>query len=333
MKLGNFFLWAMGLLLLAALGGCSKKPKLKVAVVAKDHVESVVTTVNSGTVDAENSAAMGFGAVGRVKKIYIGLGEEVKSGQILAEIDNNELEVIYREGLKELERAQALWREGLISKVAWDEAKKMVEVAKANLDRTQIRAPFNGMVAELNIQVGDLISSAATAQKIPLRLIDNKPRRVKGVIDEFDLAKVKVGQKARVRIAALQAQPLKAVVSKVVPFISASREQDRTVHIELELKEGDAKVPVGASADVEIITDEKEQVLSLPTRCILGTKSRRYVYRLVGDRLKKTPVEVGLGSFDRTEITQGVAEGERVVFPSESVDLEDGMKVIEEKAE
>ena len=73
---------------------CSDKPKVEAIKLATGSVESTVTTINSGTVEAQAQAELAFGTVGRISKIYMGLGSKVKSGAIIAELENADLKAI-----------------------------------------------------------------------------------------------------------------------------------------------------------------------------------------------------------------------------------------------
>ncbi len=305
--------------------GCGKTFKLKGVKATKTHVESTVSSTTAGTVDAEQQAVLSFGSAGRITRISTQVGAHVKRGQILAETENTDLRTIFDDSEQELKRSQELFQSGLVSKVALDQARKGFEIARANLDRSMIRAPFDGVVTEQNLELGEVASSSPS--KPPVRVVDLKPRLIKGSIDEVDMAKVKVGQKARIRILAVSSERLVAAVSKVVPFVNATKEQDRTSQIELKFIEAKGLIPVGASADIEIVTNEKDGVLALPTRALLGVGGQKYVYVHRDGKLVRTPVKLGLGNYDRSEVLEGISEGDVAVFPSEDVELKDGLKV------
>lgn len=305
------------------LAACSRPVPLKAVRAAKADVEETVTTISSGTVHAKQQAVLGFAVTGRVAKIHVKAGDVVKEGQALAELENSDLKAIFKDAQSEHRRNQSLYGEKLISKVALDQSRKAVDVARANLDRAVIAAPFDGLVTEVNLEVGEAPSQAGRA---PIRLIDQSARLLKGDIDEVDLAKVKEGQVARIRIPAVGTKPFSAKVSKVVPFVDTTKDQDRTSQIELEMQQTEERIPVGASAEVEIITDKRDKVLAVPSRIVLGTLEARYVFRVVDGRLVKTPVKVGVGNYDRTEILAGLSEGEVVAYPAEDRELSDGLK-------
>lgn len=313
--------------LLLLLSACTKTPKLKAIHPAEASVETTVTTISSGTVEAENMATLGFGVSGRVARVSVKAGERVKAGQVLAELENADLRTIYREAQKENERAEKLLEEGLLSKVAFQDAIKAFEVARMNYDRSVIRAPFEGVVTEVNLRVGELSGPQSPGAAKPIRVIDEKPRLVKGDIDEVDLARVKAGQPARIRVPAARAEAFSAKVSRVVPFVDTTKEQDRTSQIELRMESAETEIPVGASAEIEIVTSAKEKTLAVPARVVLGSGKGRYVYLVRDGKLVKQTVETGIGNYDRVEILKGVGAQDTVVYPSEEADLGDGVRV------
>lgn len=305
---------------------CSKKEKLKAISATLTRVESTVSTTSSGTVDAEQQAVLGFGNAGRVSRVMVQVGESVMKGSLIAEQENSDLKSIFSEAQKELERTKQLSAEGLVSVAALDQARKAYDVARSNLERSQIVAPFDGMITEQNLQIGELFQVQSTSGKTPVRIVDRKPRRIKGEIDELDLGKIKVGNAAKVKIQAVRTLPFEARVDKVIPFVSTTKEQDRTAQVELVITNSTQIIPVGASADIEIVANYKDDALAIPTQVLLGNAQNRYIYVSEDGKLKKVTVKTGIGNYERTEILEGVKKGDVVVFPSDTLDFKEGMK-------
>lgn len=318
----------------AFAAGCGSKPTLKAVRATHARVESTVTTTSAGTVAAEQQAILGFGSTGRVARVKVRAGDRVSKGQVLAELENTDLRTVYEDSERELNRAQELFAAGLVARAALDEATKVYEIARSNHDKSRIRAPYDGIVTEVNLEVGELAQTtgATAGSKTPLRIVDTRPRLIQGTIDEGDLGKVKTGTPARVKIQAAGGKWLNAEVRKVVAFVSTAKEQDRTAEIELRLTGEDKEkpdprsLPVGASADIELITQEKNQALALPARVALGHGANRYVFRHADGKLARTPIRIGIGNYERIEVLEGVSPGDIVVFPPDEVELKDGMK-------
>ncbi len=325
----------LSLLVLAGLTSCSSEREVFTVKPTRQKVETVVTTTSTGTIEAEDDAVLGFGIAGRISKIYFHLGEKVEKGQLIAELENQDMRSGFETAQSEAQRNEKLFQSKLISKSALEESRRALEVARTSFDRTRIVAPFSGVISEHNLGIGELFQLQDTSGKAAVRLIDMKPRRVKGRIDEVDLAKVKVSAKARVRIQAVRAEPFDATVIRLVPFISTTKDQDRTAEVYLQIQNSGAEVPVGASADVEIVINEKEGALSLPSRALLGVGQLRYVWKLDGSKLKKQSVKLGIGNYDRSEIIEGLTENDVVALPSEALEFTEGFKArgVEQKAE
>jgi len=313
------------------LNGCSKGVTVKGVHPARTRVESTVSTVSSGTVDAEQQAVLGFSASGRVTRVSTHLGDRVKRGQILAEIENQDAKSTLANAELELKRSKELLREGLISQVGFDDARRSYDVAKSALEKTIIAAPFDGIITQLDLSVGELSqslsSSATTNAATQMRIVDEKPRIVKGNIDEVDLSKIKIGSEARVKILAVRVEPFLARVFRVVPFVSTTKENDRTSQIELKIMDAVPGIPVGASADVEVIVDSRDAVLAAPSRAVLGHGTSRYAYRVQDGRAHKVEFTAGLSNYDRSEIMNGLTVEDVLIYPPEDTELKDGLKV------
>lgn len=307
--------------------GCKGKPEVRVVPVAKAHVEATVSSVNSGTVRAEHITSLAFGAVGRVKEVNCKLGDTVRKGDVLAQIENDDLRSRLQSALEEYERSQKLSKSDAMSQSGVTQARANYEAAKTSYEKSIVKAPYDGVIAELNLEVGELSQITAIMPQAPIRMVDLEPRYVRAEIDEVDLSKVRVGLPARVKILAVRKEPFKATVRKVVPFVSSVREQDRTSEIELSIDSEGILLPAGASADVEVITETKDDVLTVSSKALLGRGSSRYVYILDGSRLKKVPVQIGIYGYTVSEIKEGLSPSDEVVLPSDKFELQDGLRV------
>ena len=200
-------------------------------------------------------------------------------------------------------------------------------MARGNYEKSLIRAPFDGLITEVNLEVGQLSQITAVLPKPLIKIVDLEPRYIEAEIDEVDLPTVKLGMDARAKILAVRREPFKATVRQVVPYVSTIREQDRTSLLELNVEPERILLPAGASADIEVIANAKDNVLAVPARVVLGRGADRYVYLNVDGRAKKTPITIGIGNYDRTEVLSGLQSGDEVLYPGEDVELEDDLKV------
>ena len=202
-----------------------------------------------------------------------------------------------------------------------------VEVAKANLERTQLRAPFDGVIAEINGELGEFVTpSPVGIPTLPtVDLIDNSCLYIKAPIDEVDAPNVRAGQKAWISLDAFKNRKFSGRVRRVAPYVLDLEKQSRTVDVEavIDDPEMQALLP-GYSADVQVILDERKGVLHVPTASILED-SAVYVIPEKGGKLEKRPVRTGLSNWEVTEIVSGLKEGEYVVRSVDREGIADGV--------
>jgi len=326
----NRFLFLLCLLFLFT--ACGSKVEVQAIKLKTGLVESTVTTTSSGTVEAKDQAELAFGTPGRIAKLHVSLGEKVKKGNLIAELENADLKAVFDEASKEYGRTTELFKSGLVSTASLDAVNRGLQVARINLDKTMIKAPFDGMITALNLKVGEFYQSglgvsSTGVKQIDVQIIDLKTRIIKGEIDEVDLQKISIGQEARVKIPAMKNKIIKAKLTKVVPFVSTVKDQDRTSQIELEITEDQSLIPVGASADVEIIVETKANARILPSSVLTGVGKNRSVFVIDGNKLKKKKVSIGVGNYERSEILEGLDPNDLIAEPLEGVELKEDMKV------
>jgi HlyD family secretion protein len=330
-KIMRRWCWNVALVLFcSSIVSCSRAPEVQTTPVRRARVESVVSSVTSGTVKAEQVAELAFGTVGRVRELNVKLGDVVKKGAVLAQVENDDLLSRMKVAHEELQRSVRLSQSQAMSRSAFIQAQGNYDAARIAYDKSLIKAPYDGIIAELNLEVGQLSQITAVIPLALIRIVDLEPRYIRAEIDEVDLSKVAVGMPARVKVLAVRREPFNATVRKVVPFISSVREQDRTSEVELIVTDSVELLPPGASADVEVITAVKDGVLTVVSKAVLGRGADRYVYKLERGKAVKTPVALGIANYAVTEVVSGLSENDRVIVPSDRVDLLDGLAVREQ---
>ena len=203
-----------------------------------------------------------------------------------------------------------------------------IEVAERQLEYMTLRAPFDGVIAELQIEVGEWSTPSPPVIQVPsvIDVIDTSSIYVSAPMDEVDSARLKPGQPARVAVDAYPNKRFPGHVVRVGAYVLDVEEQNRTVEIEVELEDPTfaATLLPGTSADVEVILDTHENVLRTPSSALLSGDK---VLRLNGRTLEERKVDVGLKNWDVTEIKAGLAEGDRVVVSLDRPEVKDGARV------
>ncbi|UCG71697.1 MAG: efflux RND transporter periplasmic adaptor subunit [Chromatiales bacterium] len=195
-----------------------------------------------------------------------------------------------------------------------------VDVSKARLERTILRAPFDGVVAEINGELGEFVTPSPLGVATPptIDLIDDTCLYISAPIDEVDAPAVRKDQLAVVTMDAFADQEFPGVVRRVAPYVLDQEKQARTVEIEVEITgRGDSNLLPGYSADVEVLLETRDDVLRIPTQVLM--EGGRVMVLNASGVLEVREVSRGLANWEFTEILDGVSEGERLVL---SVDRE-----------
>ena len=203
-----------------------------------------------------------------------------------------------------------------------------IDAARARLERTLLRAPFDGTVAEINGEIGEFVTPSPVGIPTPpaVDVVDTSCLYITAPIDEVDAPRVREGMPARVTLDAFRDRNFPAHVRRVAPYVLDAEKQARTVEVEAEIDDfGDALLLPGYSADVEVILAERADVLRIPTRALVEGKR---VYVLEGDRIRSREVTTGIGNWEYTEITGGIDAGARVVVSIDREGLADGVPAV-----
>jgi len=204
-----------------------------------------------------------------------------------------------------------------------------VDVTKAQLERTQLRAPFAGVIAEINGELGEFVTPSPVGIPTPptVDLIDASCLYISAPIDEVDAPRVRAGLPARISLDAFANRSFPGHVRRVAPYVLDQEKQARTVEIEAVFDDADeAGLLAGYSADVEVILDERADTLRLPTSVILPGKTV-FVYDETTGTIASRTVETGISNWEFTEVLNGVENGARVVSSIDREGVVDGASV------
>ncbi len=208
------------------------------------------------------------------------------------------------------------------------EAEARIRASKADTARTVVRAPFDGIVAEVNGEVGEFLTpSPPGIPTLPaIDLIDDSCLYVSAPIDEVDAAQLGVGMSGRITLDAYRGRHFTGKVRRIAPYVLALEKQARTVEVEVEFDDpGDARhLLVGYSADIEVVVAGRDDVLRVPTTAI--QPGSRVLVLGAGGVLEERTVETGLSNWEYTEVRAGLTRGEQVVTSLERAGAKAGAR-------
>lgn len=204
-----------------------------------------------------------------------------------------------------------------------------VELARTNLDRTVLTAPFSGVVAEINGEPGEIVTPSPIGIATPpaVDLIDPDCLYAAAPIDEVDAPAVKPGMPARITLDAFPDRNFSGKVENIAPYVLDVEKQARTVEVEAYFDKSDEikNLLPGYSADVEIILNKHDNVLRIPSESLL--EGNRVLLINADMHLEERTVKIGLHNWQYTEVTDGLNEGDKIVTSINREGVKEGVLV------
>jgi HlyD family secretion protein len=356
----------------ASFGSNHQIDPSKLAAVEKGEIaRSVVAT---GKIEPLAKVEVKSKASGIVKQIFVDYGDRVTEGRVLIELDKEELEARVRESSAMLlsaraalerteveasgpdipflksaaERAQSLYRQGLIATSILEDAEKAYQLAlnkqtaaraniavnkaevaraQAALDRAEtdlrnstIKSPMDGLVLSRDVEVGDAVSSIlvmGSQATLLMTLGDVSSVYVLGKVDEADIGKVFLDQPARIVVESFKDKKFEGKVTKISP-LGEIKDNVTTFEVRVSIDNPTGELKANMSANAEIILEEKKGVLTVPATAILYDKERKPSVEVADAKAdggkRKQDVKLGISTALKAEVLEGVAEGDKVIL-------------------
>jgi HlyD family secretion protein len=196
-----------------------------------------------------------------------------------------------------------------------DVRQAQIQVAQAGLDRTRLSAPFAGIVAEVNGEVGEFVTPSPVGIPTPpaVDLIDISCLYVSAPIDEVDAPQIRIDMPANISLDAMGTRIFSGRVRRIAPYVLEVEKQARTVDVEVDfLCAADCgNMLPGYSADIEVIVAENTHALRIPSEAIL--EGTRVLVLTADGLLEERAITTGLGNWVWSEVITGLEAGEEVV--------------------
>ncbi|MEE9136067.1 MAG: efflux RND transporter periplasmic adaptor subunit [Gammaproteobacteria bacterium] len=205
-----------------------------------------------------------------------------------------------------------------------------VDVATAALQRTLLKAPFDGVIAEINGELGEFVTPSPVGVPTPptVDLIDNSCLYISAPIDEVDATAVRTGMLARITLDAFPDQDFPGHVRRVAPYVLEVEKQARTVEVEAEIDNPEKYdlIP-GYSADVEIILDTRVDVLRIPALAVIDGE-KVLLLNEQDQVIEERMIERGVSNWEYTEIVSGLDGSELVILSVDREGVEAGATAV-----
>lgn len=311
-----------------------KKTYVKVQRIEPSYFKHCIEI--QGSVESDNNIFIPPQSPGIVQRIYVEKGDNVKKGQLLAELDGTiilkSIEQV-KTGLElattVFERQQRLWDQKIGSEIQYLQAKtskesleKQLAVLEEQYEMTKIISPLDGIVDEIVIKEGE----AAAAGFGAIRVVNQNDLKVTASISEKYIKRVKKGDKAKVYIPTLE----KELVLKISAVSEAINPDNRAFEIEIKLPDNTLEVKPNMLAIVSVKDYVSENALTIPLNVIQKTGEEKFIFLAKSNsdtyRAERRKIKAGIYYNNMVEILEGLKPMEEVIV-SGYQDLADGQIV------
>lgn len=323
------FLYPVLIVAVMLLWACANKkdntPKAPVAVsvVTVGGTDSGVSSEYVGSIVERSGTALSFEVPGNVLRLMVDQGDHVSKGQLLATLDPVTLRDAHQLTLTTLHQAEDAYRrfeplhkQGVVSDIRWVEIQTKLEqaqsserLARAQLQRTSLVAPFSGVISERTAERG---MNVMAGQQI-YRLVDISSVDVKMSVPEGEVSSIKVGARARVSVKAVGGKSYEAVVKEKGVEANAV---SHTYNVKLGIVNSDGKLMPGMVCSVEMAGASQSSVgtLAVPLNAVkLDSDNRRFVWLAVAGKAHQQYITIGDFVEGGVIVTSGLKAGDKVI--------------------
>ena len=255
-------------------------------------------------------------------------GKAVKKGDLLARLDDkeaqatlNDLRALEEFQRREFDRQSQLLARGVATSQTYQRAESdlariqaQVAAQAQRLEYFKLLAPMDGVVLREDGEVGDMVDPGTILYRVGLE----RPLWVVADVNEEDIPRVHVDQKALLRTDAFAGQVLHGWVKQITP---AGDPISKTFRVRIGLP-NETALQVGMSVEANIVSREKADVLLVPANAVVDSK----VFAVVDGRAQLRKVDIGVRGAGSVEIATGISEGELVASPA-TVNIRNGARV------
>jgi RND family efflux transporter MFP subunit len=179
--------------------------------------------------------------------------------------------------------------------------------ARIELDKTKIRAPFDGIITNIEISPQEHISNS---QEL-FTLVNISRIQVYAKVLESEIGKMKVGREVDLKFSAYPERVFKGKVKAISPIINPD---DKTCNVIIEVNNPDEEIKPGMHAEVEIVAEIYKDRMLIPQDAVLSRSGRKLAFVVIDDVAKWRYIEIGLENEEYAEVLDGIKEGELVLI-------------------
>ncbi len=306
---------------------------VEASAIVRGEISAFIT--GTASLEAEEEARVVAKVAGVVKRIFVEEGTFVKTGQVMAQLDDDKLSLDLAEAearLKQLEndarRNRELFEKKIVSQEVFERTQSEYEMQKTKVgqarlfkDYASIRAPFDGIVAERMIKVGNMVP----VNEPCFRVTDFDPLLAVLHVPEKDLAKLKKDQDATIEPDAIQGNTFTGKIIRISPVVNSN---SGTFKVTIAVSDKERKLKPGMFARVRIQFDKHTDSVLVPKDAVLteGSESVVFIVNKTDKTARRQIIETGYIDSNHMEVTSGLNQGDTVITTGIG-GLKDGSKV------
>ncbi|MFC0181982.1 RND family efflux transporter, MFP subunit [Pseudarcicella hirudinis] len=288
----------------------------------------------SGTIEADNSVALGFSVSGRVTAVSVQEGQHVRAGQLLATLETTEYENALLVAKASLEQAEDLFkrynelhskgslpeRDFISAKVSLAQAEANKSSAVKRLADTKLYAPFTGIISAKQIEKGASAAPGLTA----FTILKTDQVYAQASVPESEIGKLSIGKDAVINIPVLS-ETLRGKINIINP---QGDQTTKTFTVKVRIGNNGGKLLPGMISDIKISTGKTVDAISVPAESVVRDADNITYVFIVNDQNKAIRKRIATGglSADGILITNGLQSGDKVVVAGQTK-IKDGQTV------
>jgi HlyD family secretion protein len=260
---------------------------------------------------------------------------------VQAERDAARLNRLKSSGLASAESIDQAQSQALVARAQCAASQAQIDLVRAKfatldarLERTIVRAPFDGVIVELNGEIAEITSPSPPGIPTPpaVDLVEYGCIYIDAPIDEVDAAAVRVGMPARVSLDAFRDALFDGTVRRIGAYVEDKEKQARFVTVEIDLADDPRKASLlpGYSADAEIILAARTDVTRIPSEALMEDGGV-LIFNPTSGKIEQRSVKKGLANWRWIEVLEGVAVGDKLVLNFDDANVKAGALAQESK--
>lgn len=279
----------------------------------------------TATLEAEEEAMVVAKVRGIIKKLNVEEGDFVQSGEVMAQLEDEQLEIEAARAkatmdrlYNDYQRNQELYNKQLISaeqfensKFEYESQKAAYELANLNLKYTQIKAPISGVISQRMIKAGNMVNSDQEVFKIT----DFDPLLAVLHVPEHEMNKLRVDQTALIQVDAIQGELFSGKVLRISPVVNP---ETGTFKVTVAIDDESRQLKPGMFGRVRIVYDTRDNALMIPKEAVMNEDGNNSVYVLNDKMVFRRTIQTGYVNGSNIEVIEGLKEGDSVVTIGQS---------------